>query len=113
MSEFFKGWSQDISVNPVEESRSTKRRNFTGCAIGLNLHAEVSTGHMEWLRMALFVSNKVCALSESLDAAEMPVWDSIVRMPAISKPDMGSRFARLKEMFLLATALGEDRVKLA
>jgi hypothetical protein len=112
---FFQGSLQELQVNPATATRSEMHSIFTGCAIGLNLHADRwhrSVGQMESFRMAFFLSNKMCVLSEGVDMAEMPTWDGLVQMP-VWRPDMESRLADLKQLFLLIEELTEDSARLA
>lgn len=115
LGEYFKGTLQELQVNPATASRSKMNSIFTGCPIGLNLHADRwhrSVGQMESFRMTFFLSNKMCVLSEGLDMVEMPTWDGLVQM-RVWKPDMESRLADLKQLFLLIEELKQDPVKLA
>ncbi|CAK0800725.1 unnamed protein product [Prorocentrum cordatum] len=101
VSEFFQGSLQELEVNPANATLSTMRNAFIDCAIGLNLHAlggDLSVGQMESFRMALFLSNKMCVVSEGLDPVEMPIWDGLVQTPGVWKPDMESRLAGLKQV---------------
>ncbi|CAK0818970.1 unnamed protein product [Prorocentrum cordatum] len=112
---FFPGSLQELEVNPANATLSTMRNAVIDCAIGLNLHAlggDLSVGQMESFRMALFLSHKMCVVSEGLDPAEMPIWDGLVQTPGVWKPDMQSRLAGLKQLFLHIQELREDPVKL-
>lgn len=100
-------------MDPATSDSSRMRSLFAGCAIGLNLHAGKSIGQMESFRMALFLSNKMCVVSESIDGTEMPMWDGLVRMPAAWKPDTASRVKSFKHLFSLVQELKENPVKLA
>ncbi|CAK0890244.1 unnamed protein product [Prorocentrum cordatum] len=106
----------EVSVNPFSSSRARLRKTFMGCAMGLNMHAtgERAVGQMESFRMALFLSNKMCVLSESLDRADVPLWDSLVKMPTASwKPNVSSRIAGLEGMFSIIGDLMKDPLALA
>mmetsp|Transcript_96670 Transcript_96670/g.262625 ORF Transcript_96670/g.262625 Transcript_96670/m.262625 type:complete len:104 (+) Transcript_96670:1-312(+) len=63
--------------------------------------------------MALFLSHKMCVVSEGLDPVEMPIWDGLVQTPGVWKPDLESRLAGLEQLSLRVQELREDSVKLA
>ncbi|CAK0796096.1 unnamed protein product [Prorocentrum cordatum] len=111
--QFFNSTLQEVQVDPTHATRSTMRDVLMGCPIGLNLHGLGSIGQMESFRMALFLSNKMCVLSESVETSEMSIWGSVVRMPAQWKPDRRSRLAGLDRVFSTFQELKENPSKLA
>merc|ERR1719382_670520 len=87
-----------------------------GCAIGLNLHSdqtERAGGQMESFRMALFLSNKMCVVSEGVDVADEPMWDGLVQIPASWRPDVDSRLEDLQQLFLVIQEFKDYPEKLA
>ena len=68
---------------------------------------------MESFRMALFLANKMCVLSEGLDVEERPIWDSLVQMPDGWHPESDPRMKDLLQLLSLGDRLKGDHVRLA